>query len=406
MSVLIFSESLRRIGGAEIYVDRQAGALRDLGHDVIAICGQDDASRTDSPFVARYEIPALFSAAFRSSSLRDAWRSTRALEPILERHRPEAALLHIFDAPIGLRSVQRMLPTLRFVHTPWTFCPAGTRWLRRSNRQCHSPPGLSCLAVNRSEGCLVSSQGVPFNTKQSLRRIADMSLQREYFRNSTLVCANTSYSAGEVIRLSGRSDNVVVLPPPVPRSVATIGEPIAGRVLFAGRITHDKGLADVVRAIARLRDVHLVIAGDGPERERVAILVAELGLAARVEFLGWVDQTRLDEAMQLSTVVVLPSLWGETFGLVGVQASMNRRPVVGYASGGIPDWLTPEVGILVPPGDITKLTEGIDRLVSDHELAAHLGSTGFSLAQMFLPERHAQQLTGLIFESRRRWQAR
>ena len=405
LSIMIFNERLSRVGGSEVYVDRQARALRALGHEVIGICAEDDAARTDSPFSARYEIPALFSAAFRPGSLRDTWRATQALRWILEMHRPQAALLHIFDSPIGLHAVQSRLPTLRFVHTAWTFCPAGTRWLRNSNRQCDISAGIRCLAVNRSEGCMVSSLGVPFTTKQSLRRSADMSLQGAYFRRSTLVCTNTTYSVREVARLSGRADNIVVLPPPVPPSTAERREPVRGRILFAGRITHDKGLADVVRALVHLPESHLVVAGDGPERTRVSQLVSELGLSERVQFLGWIDETGVDAAMQLASVVVLPSLCAETFGLVGMQAAMNQRPVVGYASGGIPDWLSAASGILVTPGDIVALAAAIGGLVRDPESAIRLGQTAYAGAQSFRPERHVERLQEFILEAGNRWKA-
>jgi len=405
MNILVVNERLRPVGGTEIYVHRQARALTNLGHEVVAVCAEDDEPGTDSPFARRYPIPALFSAALNTSFLRNAWAGARALQEVLERHRPDACLLHIFDAPIGVRFLQLRAPTLRFVHTPWTYCPAGTRWLRRSNQQCRAVQGFRCLQVTRREGCMVSPSGAPLPTRHALRRVGDMSLQAAYFRHSTLVCANSAYSADEVVRLTGRSDNVRVLSPPVVPSAATPRAPVSNRIFFAGRITREKGLSDLIRALVEVPEVHLVVAGDGPERATVAGLAAELGVAPRVEWLGWVDQTIVDVAIQQSSLVVMPSLWAETFGLAGIQAAMNRRPIVAYDSGGIRDWLTPDMGILVRAGDISELAAGIDSLTRDPVRAARLGNAAYARAQSYLPERHGVSLEMLLRDACARWRA-
>jgi glycosyltransferase involved in cell wall biosynthesis len=230
-----------------------------------------------------------------------------------------------------------------------------------------------------------------------------MSLQAAYFRHSTLVCANSAYSADEVVRLTGRSDNVRVLSPPVVPSTATPRAPVSNRIFFAGRITREKGLSDLIRAMVQLPHVHLVVAGDGPERGTVAGLAADLGVALRVEWLGWVDQTTVDVAIQQSSIVVMPSLWAETFGLAGIQAAMNRRPVVAYDSGGIGDWLTPEMGILVRAGDVPALAAGIDSLTREPVRAARMGDAAYAQAQSYLPERHGVSLELLLRDACVRW---
>jgi glycogen(starch) synthase len=232
-----------------------------------------------------------------------------------------------------------------------------------------------------------------------------MSLQAAYFRHSTLVCANSAYSADEVVSLTGRSDNVRVLPPPVVPSAAASRPPFPNRIFFSGRITREKGLSDLVRAMADLPQIRLVVAGDGPERPAVVGLAADLGVAPRVEWMGWVDQMAVDMAIQQSSLVVMPSLWAETFGLAGIQAAMNRRPIVAYDSGGIRDWLSPEMGILVRAGDVPALTTAIDSLTRDPALAARLGDAAYARAQAYLPERHGVSLEALLRDASALWRA-
>jgi len=67
--------------------------------------------------------------------------------------------------------------------------------------------------------------------------------------------------------------------------------------------------------------------------------------------------------------------------MVGLEAMSRGRPVVGFAAGGIPDWLADGVaGVLVPAGDINGLARAMDRLLADQELARTLGQGAARLA--------------------------
>ncbi|MGC8839771.1 MAG: glycosyltransferase, partial [Anaerolineae bacterium] len=109
------------------------------------------------------------------------------------------------------------------------------------------------------------------------------------------------------------------------------------RVLFAGRLIERKGLPVLLQALARVaqeRKVVLDLVGEGHERPRLERLAAELGIADRVCFHGWVSQEELDRLYRACTVFVLPSVVdarGDTEGLgvVLIEALRYRKPVIG-----------------------------------------------------------------------------
>src|SRR5262249_34543726 len=114
------------------------------------------------------------------------------------------------------------------------------------------------------------------------------------------------------------------------------------RVLMVARLYKEKGTHLAVEAVARAsaqlsRPLTLVVAGDGPERSAMEALAVRWKVPT--EFHGWVGPDRRAELMRSADVLAVPSPCPETFGLVGVEAGCVGLPAVGFAVGGIPDWL-------------------------------------------------------------------
>ena len=101
-----------------------------------------------------------------------------------------------------------------------------------------------------------------------------------------------------------------------------------------------KGVSHALRASARVKEPHLLwIAGDGPALPDLRRLASELDVEKRVRFLGGVEPSELESAWDRARLLVVPSLWPETFGMVGPEAMARAIPVVAYGQAGILDWL-------------------------------------------------------------------
>lgn len=165
-----------------------------------------------------------------------------------------------------------------------------------------------------------------------------------------------------------------------------------------GRLVEHKGFQFVIDALAALRkrgrDVALVIAGDGPMRERLESLAIERGVADHVEVLG--RFSHVSEVMSRIDVLVLPSS-SEAQPLAITEAMSYGKAVVASRFGGIPDLVEEgRSGLLVEPGDHAGLVAALERLALDPILVAALGERG---RQRFLAERSesavVQKLEGL-----------
>jgi glycosyltransferase involved in cell wall biosynthesis len=183
------------------------------------------------------------------------------------------------------------------------------------------------------------------------------------------------------------------------------GDAARRRVLFAGRIVAPKGVGVLIRA-ARDVDGEFVICGDGRALGSMRALARRLGVEERIRFTGWLGAGELAQELADASVVAVPSVWPEPFGLVGIEGFAAGRPAVATATGGIRDWLEDGVsGLCVPPADARKLAQALNELLADPDRQRTMGAAGRStVATRFSPERHLEALLGAYADARRTWE--
>jgi len=184
-------------------------------------------------------------------------------------------------------------------------------------------------------------------------------LAKPILRRAALVIAASNALAEEAARLGAREIHVIPSGVDVPEHV---GEPVEPpEVLYAGRLSREKGILDLVAAAEGLP---LVVAGDGPLRAQVPMA---RGMVPHPELLGLYER---------AAVVACPS-YREGFGVVCAEAMAHGRPVVAGAVGGLLDLVVDgETGLLVEPGDVAGLRAALERLLGDAELRRRLGAAG------------------------------
>ena len=150
----------------------------------------------------------------------------------------------------------------------------------------------------------------------------------------------------------------------------------AGRplVLALGRLHRNKAFDVLIRALALMPDVYAVIAGEGPQREALQHLARQSGVADRVVFAGW----RQDTAALLAAcdVLVCPSRH-EPLGNVVVEAFAAGRPVVAATADGPRELIRPgEDGLLVPVEDAEALATSLGLVLGNPRFAGALAAAG------------------------------
>jgi glycosyltransferase involved in cell wall biosynthesis len=247
---------------------------------------------------------------------------------------------------------------------PWrvslvpAFLAAYARAARRAARDAdlvHAhwlPSGVAALATRRP--FVVQLWG----TDVELARRAPL-VARSVLRRAEAVVCPSSALAGEATRLGARHVEVVPSGVDLPAQVGDEVDP--PEILYAGRLSREKGILELLEAAEGL---NLVVAGDGPLRDRVP--------AAR----GFVPPEELARLYARAAIVACPS-HREGFGVSCLEAMAHGRPVVAGGVGGLLDLVVNgETGILVEPGNVPALRAALDRLLGDRELRRRMGEAG------------------------------
>ena len=306
--------------------------------------------------------------------VRALWREARRV-----CRRQRAALLmvhsHALGAWAGRRAQARFrVPFLLVVHGDIHDRPPGTYDARLTAFYRWVTP----IAYRSADRVLAISQDV---AEAATRHGADPSRVR--------VVPNGI--APEEIGLSAAEDKR----PPLPD--------IPLRLLFVGRLSIEKGVADLLAACALLlrREVPfaLDIAGDGPLRARLERQAVELGLGERVRFLGAQSRSRLGALYQGAHITCVPSL-SEPQGIVVLESLIAGVPVVASDVGGIPDMVRDgENGVLHAPGNPEQIAERIAALAADRDALARLARAAKpSVAERFSWNRTGRALLDIVGE--------
>jgi glycosyltransferase involved in cell wall biosynthesis len=175
---------------------------------------------------------------------------------------------------------------------------------------------------------------------------------------------------------------------------AGCGAPRDRYVAFAGRLTEAKGVGDVLAAIALLKSqgffIRLKLAGGG-DIDGWKATALKLGIADRVEFVGWLDGEDKVAFYRHAEIFCMPSHF-EAFGIATLEAMFSRLPVVGTRLGGFLDLVEEGVtGHLVDANDPVALAHCIRRLAEDRDIAIQMGDAGFKRAERYSTQAIVEQ---------------
>ncbi|HEX4188467.1 MAG TPA: glycosyltransferase family 4 protein [Solirubrobacteraceae bacterium] len=373
-SVLFVTPRWARDGGVGAHVQASAAALASRGVRVYVLVAKIE---DDEP-LGRVQVERsreLFNpAAPIGARLRGALASGA-----------DIAHVHQVDDPEIVGALRGSSPVVMSAHG-YTACTSGVYYFR-PGQQCSRGHGPGCVPNLLLRGCAHTHYPKTLPVKY---RNAGRGLQALQLADMVV-----SYSQAVDRHLAANRLAQRMVVPYFPTMGPTEGSGHAARrrVVFAGRVVRPKGVAVLVRA-AREVDGEFVICGDGPQTEPMRRLAQRLGVADRVSFKGWLDAGQLAEELANASVVTVPSVWPEPFGLVGIEALASGRPVVATATGGIEEWLDDGVsGLCVPPGEVAPLAGALNELLADPDRQREMGAAGRrAVAERFTAERHLEKL--------------
>lgn len=364
MVILFANERCGYFGGVEQNVAETAAGLRARGHGCHLAYGTQAGQDPEG-------YGALFERCFRCSALapEPSGGTGPDFEEILEQVMPDLVYFHKVPRLPPFGGGLARVRTVRMVHDHDLCCPRRHKYLIVSGRACSYRAGWRCwmdgafLERKRGGGLGMVSIG---------ERIGEM--RRNHRLDALLV--GSQFMQEELLQNGFPPEKIFILPPVVQNALQR-QSPVTeeSRVLYVGQLVRGKGVDLLLRALSKVTcDFAATVVGIGNAQDRLQTLCRRLGLADRVQFVGWVDHEALGEFYLRAKVVAVPSRWPEPFGMVGLEAMGHGRPVVGFRVGGIPDWLEHgTTGLLVPEQDTASLAGALERVLTDTAFARTLG---------------------------------
>jgi len=388
MRILFLSEFYHPVGGAEQYMLSIMKTLEMHGHDVGIIYS--------APVPEHFSMPDRYT---RASGLLMLTRldlneeDLSELDQIVASFRPDVLYVHQVHSFALLRHLADRWPLIKFVHDHRFICPAGPAFLPVGKSNCLGPCGLVRCA-------LTAGIHLCCGVRWPHRLIAEIHNHRRGLNlilDTRLIVASR-YMHQILVRNGFSESRIEILPQFCEFENATPG--IQGNyILFCGRLQDVKGLDLLIRSMKTWpKELGLIVLGEGPERSKCEALAIKLGVENRVRFLGFVPNH--DEQVWFSGCLALavPSIWGEPFGIVGLEAMCHAKPVIAFNVGGIAEWLEDgKTGRLVRTGEVGGLAKAIQEMHTNRDLAKIFGETGRNrYFQMFSRDQHLRQLLTIL----------
>ena len=402
MRIAIVNWSKRKAGGAETYLERLVNGLLQAGHETALFC-EVDAPSDRNPISLPPDAPVWCTAEIGARAAMNALRGWH----------PDVIYGHGMIDPFVEAQTIETGPAVFFAHNYYGTCISGTKTFKYPVvRPCGRRFGWSCLAHFYPHRC---------GGLSPLTMCSDFKKQSQRLRvlhSYRAIVTASEYMRAEYLRhgFTGEMVNVVKLPTsdPVPDK-NVVGQkkvahpPAAYRLLFVGRMDRLKGgeiLLDSLPLVLNSLDRPIVMTfvGEGPERvkwEQRAHYLESDELRLRFEFRGWLNQRELEDVFRNSDMLVVPSLWPEPFGLIGIEAGMYGLPAAGFAVGGIPEWLLSGVNGHIAPADPPAprgLAGAVVRCLHDPIAYRQLSIGAVNIAQQFTLANHIRQVAQLFGE--------
>jgi glycosyltransferase involved in cell wall biosynthesis len=312
------------------------------------------------------------------SGFYNPWASYQ-VRRVLGEFRPHVVhahnLLPLFSPSVLVACHRAKVPVVFTAHNQALTCP-------RADHLCHGRLCDLCLGGREYHCILNNCRGRWTESVAYAARSAFARTLRLYLDNIDVLIALTEFARQRLLRQGFHADQVVVLPNmvSVAESPATAAE--GKYVLFAGRLSPEKGIDVLIEAARQLPDIPFLLAGGGPLEKQL-----QTGRPSNVTLLGQVDSVAMQAHYRNARMLVLPSRTYEMCPLVIGEAMGHAIPVVASRLGGIPELVDDGVtGLLFECGNSEHLAKCIRTLWSAPELCRRMGLAGWCKARQLYSE--------------------
>ncbi len=389
MRILLVHKFWKKVGGAEVYFQDVRRILRSKGHDVKVFSTMYDPGGGADIFPVDDEVVMGYAPEYLKGSFLQKVRhipetiyskkNKQIFKDLLLRYKPD--IVHVFAiyvtiTPSILEACHELgIPVVMSCNDYKHICP--NYRLFHHGKVCEDCKGgkfynavlNNCCKHSFSVSVVSAIEAYVHDMKGIWKRNVSMFLfESEFMMNKT-----------KEFWSDDKFDSAF-LGKPFDATKYTPTGIYDDYALYMGRLSDEKGVDVLLKAMAMAPNAKLKIAGDGNWSDHLKALADSLGLK-NVEFLGSVHGDEFEALLGNCRFVVIPSIWHENFPYVMTESFARGKAVVGSDMGGIPEYIEEGVtGFVYPAQDHIKLSEIIVQLYNSHGLAEELGNNAKQFA--------------------------
>jgi len=345
MRILLASDSFYpKIGGVSSHLEDLANFLLNRGHKVFLVSkkGNYDDSRFSFPV---FRVNSVLGGSSEAIGI----PRTAELKAIIKKIKPDVVHSHHAFTPVSLLVLKAAkelgVPTVLTNHCIYFFYDADYIW----------KPASYVL--------------FPY---------------RKYINKADKIIAVSKVAANFISYFIDDSKKILVIPNGIKMKEFLVKDKKfdAKTVLFVGRIVYRKGIHVLVEAMSKVikkkKEAKLIIIGEGYFRPFIENLIKIYHIEKNVIFKKGLSRHQLKKYYQRANIFVCPSLFGESFGIVLLEAMASGTPIIASRHGGIKEVIRDnETGILVKPGDVEGLAEKILLFLNNPQLSERISKKAF-----------------------------
>jgi glycosyltransferase involved in cell wall biosynthesis len=370
--ILIAHSFYRITGGEDRYVTQQMNLLGPH-HNLELLSARNEDLEPDVHTAVRMT----YSSVVRKS-----------VDEVLQRFRPDVVHLHnpypSFGPAVHLSARRHSVPLVVTAHNYRLRCPNG--YLFTEGSICHRCEGGNTLNAvlhrcfpGRSQAVTYAASLWTHRYVLKLHDTVDVFIAPSDFMRQKLLSWQIPADRVELVR------NFTDVP-------AASEPPSGNHGVYVGRLSSEKGLDVLLKALALAGDPPFVFVGDGPARSELEELSSALGLR-HARFEGRVNNQQVGSFLRQARFATFPSLWHENAPLAALEAMTLGLPLLVADVGGLPELVEPGAGLIFRSGDERALSECLSQLMTNDDLCRSLGSSARSRAlKEFNPSRHRSGL--------------
>lgn len=366
MKLLFVHEKSGAFAGAESNILAAATELKNRGHVVGllhgTVTGKGQAEWHET-FQNRFSLEANGGAAI--------------VPRVLDMFGPDAIYLHkMADLKVLEALLASRLPIVRMVHDHDMYCMKSYKYNFFTRRICERALSPFCIFPCGASVARDGNNWPPVKWVSYSDKVKELELNKRFER----LLVGSNFMKEELVRNGFEPDKIEIHAPVPPPGDSTLHASFSDKniIVYAGQIIRGKGVDVLISSLAQIETpFECYIFGDGNHRAFCEKLSRSLGLSAHVHFKGHVPQEEIKIYYREASLIVVPSVWAEPFGAVGLEGMRYGLPVVAFDAGAIKEWLIDGYnGYVVPWMDRGVFAERIEDLLRDKTLARQMGENG------------------------------